>query len=100
MSCTHTFGQAWGWVWPWQVRGRNGETGGRRDTEQDGKKDIWVETQGLCLGISQRRVILVGDLQEGFLEGRDVQASLFKDARLFNKRHEREDNSRLGDIVC
>ena len=87
-------------MWPWQVRGRNGETGGRRDTEQDGKKDIWVETQGLCLGISQRRVILVGDLQEGFLEGRDVQASLFKDARLFNKRHEREDNSRLGDIVC
>ena len=34
------------------------------------------------------------------LRSRDVQASLFKDAQLFNRRHEREDNSRLGDIVC
>ena len=68
MSCAHTFGQAWGWVWPRQVRGRNGETGRCGDTEQDGKKDIWVETQGLCLGISQRCIILVGDRQEGFLE--------------------------------
>ena len=48
--------------------GRNGETGRCGDTEQDGKKDIWVEIQGLCLGISQRHIILVGVHQEVFLE--------------------------------
>ena len=30
------------------------------------------------------------------LRSRGVQASLFKDAQLFNKRHKREENSSLG----